>query len=146
MSLLHHGRTKKLNSENCPRSLNHALTYLSVDDEHIDPSATVERVIESARDQRLKGMGARPIRDRWFEYEGWSALDVVAGASIGTSSRMAGQASGDACFPTDRPGISGLPDVEFQEILRKARTAQPLFGDGFDNVIHDLTHESAQQA
>ena len=53
-----------------------AVLFMKVDDAHIDPSATIERVIEGTRDSMLKKSGATVQTERWFEYQGWPALEV----------------------------------------------------------------------
>lgn len=55
-----------------------ALLYVRFLDSHLDPSATVERIVESTRDGMLRKTGARLLSQRWFEYQGWPALDMHA--------------------------------------------------------------------
>jgi len=50
----------------------------------IDPSATVERVIESSRDGMLKSTGANLISERWLQGQEWPTLDIVAAKHSGT--------------------------------------------------------------
>ncbi len=55
-----------------------ALQFMRMEDAHIDPSATVERVLEGTRDGMLKNTGAQLLSERRLKHQGWPALEVIA--------------------------------------------------------------------
>lgn len=66
----------------------YGLTYVRFEDSQIDPSATIERVLESTRDGMLRAVSAEIIEQRQIDYQGYPALDVVFSVPVSSKTEI----------------------------------------------------------
>jgi hypothetical protein len=118
---------------------------MKFDNDQIDRSATVERMIESTRDGMLGKTAARLIGQRWSDYQNWPSLDFSGETSVGNqTAKLQCRVILQGRRMYNLLVVNGIP-ADIQRFLNSVELAPP--ADAFrlpHRQTEDLGHEYAR--